>query len=59
MVLASFNGHLAVKCYSLVEVHRVIDLLVERGYSVRVKIIKAKPRRYKRHFLVFPYGVTR
>lgn len=57
MVLTSFNGHPAVKCQSVRDVNRVLDLLQERGFGARVKIIKAKPKRYARFFLVFPYGV--
>lgn len=55
MVLTTFNGHPALKCDSLRDASRVAALLVDNGYSVRIKIIKAKPRRHRRHFLVFPY----
>ena len=59
MVLTSFNGHPAVKCQSVRAAEQVVDLLLDYGYAVRVKIIKEKPRRYRRHFLVFAYRPAR
>lgn len=58
MVLAAFNGHPVIICCSLRDVEGITRLLVDKGYSVRIKIIKAKPRRHKRHFLVFPYRAS-
>ncbi len=59
MVLTSFNGHPAVRCQSAKAAEQVAERLIDAGYAVRVKIIKAKPKRYRRFFLVFPYGVDR
>ena len=57
MLLTRFNGHPAIRCQSLNEVNRVLRLLQDNGYAARVKIVKAKPKRHARFFLVFPYGV--
>lgn len=55
MVLTKFNGLPAVKCMSLRDTERAVSVLVDSGYAIRIKIIKAKPNRHPRHFLVFPY----
>jgi hypothetical protein len=55
MTLTTFGGHPVVKCESLRDAALIARRLQEAGLSVRIKIIKAKPRRHNRHFLVFPF----
>jgi hypothetical protein len=58
-MLTSFNGHPAVKCQSAKAAEQVAERLIDAGYAVRVKIIKAKPKCYQRFFLVFPYEAAK
>jgi hypothetical protein len=55
MTLTSYNGHVAVRCASTKEVARLTAILHADGFGTKVKIIKAKAKRFPRHFILMVY----
>lgn len=52
MVLTTYNGQTAVRCYTVEDTLRLLAILQDRGYTGRIKIIKARKRSHPRHFIV-------
>jgi hypothetical protein len=55
MIVTTFNGQVAVKCYSARTVDLLTAILHNDGYGTKVKLVKAKPKRHPRHFIVMVF----